>query len=294
MSIPQTHPMNQRHHREQPVDFSGLWIPLITPFQPDGSVDTQALQGLLNHYCKTGIAGLVVNGTTGEPSSLSATEQLQALDLALQAAIASGKQVIAGLPNYSLSAALNGLVALNERPLSGVLVSAPAGIRPSQAGLLDWFRRLADASHHPLVVYDIPYRTGVVIERDTLLTLAQHPNIHAIKDCGGDLGKTLALIRHNQLAVLAGEDLQLFSSVAQGSRGGICASAHLHTEDFVAILDKLRTGDHAGALAQWLPLVPWIEQAFSAPNPAPVKAALAAQGRIQNVLRAPLQAVTLA
>jgi 4-hydroxy-tetrahydrodipicolinate synthase len=271
-----------------PPQFSGLWIPLITPFQSNGSLDLPALEKLLHHYNALGIAGLVINGTTGEPSALSKAEQLTCLDLAL--AHQQDKRVIAGISSYSLDAALDAVQDLNQRSLAGILVSAPAYIRPSQAGLIDWFTRIANASAHPIVVYDIPYRSGVALTRETLLNLADHPNICAIKDCGGDPGKTLALMQHGGLQVLAGEDLQIFSSMAQGAKGAIAASAHLHTEQFLAMMQALEQSDLAKARRYWQTLTPWIEAAFQAPNPAPVKAELARQGKIQNVLRPPMQA----
>lgn len=271
-----------------PPHFDGLWIPLITPFQTKGSLDLPALEKLLHHYNALGIAGLVINGTTGEPSALSKAEQLTCLDLAL--AHRQDKRVIAGISTYSLDAALDAVQELNQRSLAGILVSAPAYIRPSQAGLIDWFTRIANASAHPIVMYDIPYRSGVALTRETLLTLADHPNLCAIKDCGGDLGKTLAVMQHGGLQVLAGEDLQIFSSMAQGAKGAIAASAHLHTEQFLAVMQALEQSDLVTARRLWATLTPWIEAAFQAPNPAPVKAQLARQGKIQNVLRAPMQA----
>jgi 4-hydroxy-tetrahydrodipicolinate synthase len=268
--------------------LAGLWIPLITPFLADQSVDQPALVALLNHYNAMAIAGLVINGTTGEPSSLSHEEQMAHIDLAL--AHRQDKRVIAGISCYALEPALASLRALNQRPITAVLVSAPAYTRPCQAGLIDWFTRQASASDHPLVIYDIPYRSGVRIERDTLLRLADHPNIVAVKDCSGDLAKTLAMIHHGGLEVLAGDDLQLFSCLAQGGSGAISASAHLRTDEFLSVIEALSCSDLKLARQRWQSLVPWIEAAFKEPNPGPVKAALADQGWISNVLRPPMQA----
>jgi 4-hydroxy-tetrahydrodipicolinate synthase len=271
---------------ETPTAFGGLWIPLITPFKSDFSIDIPALTRLLCHYNSLDIAGLVINGTTGEPSSLTGEEQLQVLDLAL--AYANGKKVIAGVSSYSLAHTLEQLLDLNQRALAGVLVSAPAYIRPSQSGVKLWFETLANSSQAPLVLYDIPYRSGVAIHRDTLLALAAHPNIAAIKDCGGDGAKTQALLAHGGLEVLAGEDLQIFSTIAMGGTGAIAASAHLHTAQFLETLRALLASDLPAARVAWQGLVPWIEAAFAHPNPAPVKANLAALGMIENVLRPPM------
>ena len=177
-------------------------------------------------------------------------------------------------------------------PLAGLLVPAPHYVRPAQDGLRAWFTELADASAVPLIVYDIPYRTGATLTRETLLTLAAHPNIRAVKDCSGDAGKTLALIRDGRLQVLAGEDAQLFVTVAQGGAGAIVASAHVHTRRFVAVLNAIAAGDLARSRASWHPLVPLIEALFAEANPGPLKALLATQGWCANELRAPMTAAS--
>jgi 4-hydroxy-tetrahydrodipicolinate synthase len=270
-------------------DFSGLWIPLITPFR-HGKVDRPAITQLVRRLCADGIQGLVVCGSTGEAAALTKGEQLDVLSATLDAA--AGRPVVMGVSGYNLRDTQEWIRQLAAFPLSGVLAPAPHYIRPSQAGLLGWFHGLADASAAPLIIYDIPYRTGVRLERDTLLQLAAYPRIRAIKDCGGDTAKTLALIAHGGLQVLAGEDLQLFSTVAQGGAGAVTASAHLQTRQFVRIIALLRSGDLHAARALWTPLVPWIEGVFAEPNPAPIKAMLAREGAIHNELRAPMTAAS--
>jgi 4-hydroxy-tetrahydrodipicolinate synthase len=277
--------------------FSGLWVPLITPFR-DGLVDHDALGALTRALAPTGIAGFVVCGSTGEAAALDDDEQLGCLATVFRHA--AGLPLVMGVSGYHLGATqawLRRLSALAEGGVSGlrgVLVAPPHYVRPSQAGLRCWFETLADASTLPLIVYDIPYRTGVVIARDTLLALAAHPNIRAVKDCGGDSGKTLALIGDGRLSVLAGEDLQIFSTVAQGGAGAIAASAHLHTRRFVALLEVLGQGDLAAARAAWQPLAPLVEALFAEPNPGPLKALLARQGLLADELRAPMTVVSAA
>ena len=201
---------------------------------------------------------------------------------------APGLPVVMGLSGYHLEETSAWVRELGAWPIDGLLVPPPHYVRPSQAGLLHWFTVLADASAVPLIIYDIPYRTGVQMERQTLMQLAQHPRIQAIKDCGGDPAKTLALIARGTLQVLAGEDLQMFATIAQGGAGAIAASAHLGTAHFVRMLQCLQTGELARSRAIWHTLVPWIEAAFAEPNPAPVKAVLAHDGLIHNLLRAPM------
>ena len=267
------------------TDFSGLWIPVVTPFH-DGKVDTQAISVLVKRLHADGVKGIVVCGSTGEAAALERAEQFVVLATALEAA--PGLPVLMGISGYHLPQTLAWVQKLAAYPLAGLLVPPPPYIRPSQAGLLQWFGAIADAAPAPVVIYDIPYRTGVHLERQTLLELAHHPRIQAIKDCGGDMAKTLAVIAQGKLQVLAGEDLLLFATVAQGGAGAIAASAHLVTARFVEIIRLLRTGDLLRARGLWAPLVPWIEAVFAEPNPAPIKAALAAQGLIHNELRAPM------
>ena len=267
------------------TDFSGLWIPLITPFH-QGKVDLPSLKALVKRLRADGIKGIVACGSTGEAAALDKTEQLEVLGATLEAA--QGLPVVMGMSGYNLPETTTWVRELAAWPLAGLLVPAPHYVRPSQAGLLHWFTTLADASAAPLIVYDIPYRTGVQLQRQTLLELALHPRIQAIKDCGGDAAKTLALIAQGKLQVLAGEDLQMFATVAQGGAGAIAASAHLETASFVRMVALLRAGELAEARRLWTTLLPWIEAVFAEPNPAPIKAMLAHHGLIHNELRAPM------
>ncbi|VTU16294.1 4-hydroxy-tetrahydrodipicolinate synthase [Variovorax sp. SRS16] len=268
------------------IDFSGLWIPLVTPFTRDGAVDHAALARLVERLAPTGIAGFVVCGSTGEAAALDDDEQLAVLATVAEAAPALPR--IMGMSGYHLGKMLAWVRRLSEYPLAGLLVPAPHYIRPSQQGLVDWFNAIAEASTVPIVVYDIPYRTGIPIACETLRALAAHPRIRAIKDCGGDAAKTRALIADGRLQVLAGEDAQLFGTVAEGGAGAIAASAHLHTARFVEVLRLLREGRLAEARAQWQPLLPLIEALFAEANPGPLKAALAAEGLLHDELRAPM------
>ncbi|NKJ47528.1 4-hydroxy-tetrahydrodipicolinate synthase [Burkholderia sp. SG-MS1] len=279
-------------------DFSGIWIPLITPFA-DGTVDHAALRALLRRYADAGVAGLVALGTTGEPAALDAAEQDAVLATILDAAHAAARDadgldgaralpVLVGVSGNHTASMRERIEQLNSLPIAGVLIAAPYYIRPSQAGIVGHFTALADASDKPVVLYDIPYRTGVRLELDTLLTLAAHPRIQAVKDCAGSLDITLALIRDGRLQVLAGEDVAIFNSVCLGGSGAIAASAHLRPERFVALYRALTAGRLDEGRRIFHELVPLIQVAFAEPNPAPVKALLAAQGLIRNELRMPM------
>ena len=270
-------------------NFRGIWVALVTPFR-DGHVDFDALAGLVTKLLADGVRGLVVSGTTGEAAAMGKDEQLAVLDAVLK--IAAPHQVVMGLSGYNLQELLAFQQKVQARDIAGVLVPAPCYIRPSQQGIESFFRTVADASSVPVVVYDIPYRTGVRIERDTLRSIVRHPNIAAVKDCSGAIETTLALINDGHAEVLTGEDVQIFSNLALGGAGAISASAHVRADLYVQLLEHMDQGNVTASRATFYQLLPWIQMAFAEANPAVVKAALSVQGLIANELREPMQACT--
>ncbi|RYZ04321.1 MAG: 4-hydroxy-tetrahydrodipicolinate synthase [Comamonadaceae bacterium] len=267
------------------ADFSGLWIALVTPFR-DGAVDHHALTALVKRLALQGVAGFVACGSTGEAAALDESEQLAVLATVREAAPELPR--ILGLGGENLDPMLRRLEALAALDLHGILVPPPAYIRPAQDGLHRWFTRIADASAHPVVVYDIPYRTGATLHLDTLRALARHPRIQALKDCSGDGAKLRALLHGGDLQVLSGEDLQIFGTVAEGGVGAISASAHIRTARFAEVIALLRAGRLDAARERWRPLPALIDALFAHPNPAGIKALLASHGELQNTLREPM------
>lgn len=271
--------------------FQGVWVPLVTPFS-GGAVDGGALRRLVRHYAAAGVDGLVVCGSTGEAASLDDAEQLAVLDAVLTEA--GRLPVIMGLAGNHQGHVLQRLSAFGTRPLAGILAPAPYYVRAGQEGAAAYFRRLADTSRFPLVLYDIPYRTGTTLETSTLLSLAAHPNIAAIKDCGGSLDKTLALIADGQMNVLAGEDLQTLSLLCLGGAGMIAAAAHVRPDLFVAMYQAVRAQQLDEARRLFHALAPVIRLAFEEPNPGPLKAQLGRQGLLTEELRQPMPAASAA
>jgi len=269
--------------------FSGIWVPLVTPFRGD-AIDFASLQALARRLVDAGASGLVACGSTGEAAALDEDEQLAVLDAVLAAV--PGAPVMMGLAGNNLRAVLGRLERVQQRPVAGLLVPPPYYIRPSQAGLTEYFRTLADAALVPLVLYNIPYRTGVTMEFNTLAGLARHDRIVALKDCGGDPVLTMRLITETGLQVLAGEDHQLLSTLALGGSGGIMASAHLRTGLFVQIVRLVEHGALTEARDRFYRLLPLIRLLFREPNPGPLKAALSMMGWMDDGLRAPLQQAT--
>ncbi|MGV2898214.1 4-hydroxy-tetrahydrodipicolinate synthase [Achromobacter sp. AGC78] len=271
--------------------FQGVWVPLVTPFS-GGAVDGGALRRLVRHYAAAGVDGLVVCGSTGEAASLDDAEQLAVLDAVLTEA--GRLPVIMGLAGNHQRHVLQRLSAFGTRPLAGILAPAPYYVRAGQEGAAAYFRRLADTSRFPLVLYDIPYRTGTTLEKSTLLSLAAHPNIAAIKDCGGSLDKTLALIADGQMNLLAGEDLQTLSVLCLGGAGMIAAAAHVRPDLFVAMYQAVRAQQLDVARRLFHALAPVIRLAFEEPNPGPLKAQLGRQGLLTEELRQPMPAASAA
>ena len=216
--------------------FQGIWVPLVTPFQ-HGAIDFVGLRRLVSHLLDKGVDGLVVCGTTAEAAALSKHEQLAVLDAVLE--LVPADQVVMGLAGNNLTELLQLQSEILKRPLAGLLVPPPYYIRPSQAGLEAFFKTVADASTVPIILYDIPYRTGIAFEQATLLNIVAHERIVAIKDCGGNQGNTLALLTSGKVDVLCGEDNQIFSALCLGAKGAIAASAHVHPELFVTLYQQL-------------------------------------------------------
>jgi 4-hydroxy-tetrahydrodipicolinate synthase len=271
------------------VDFQGIWVPLVTPFDAgSGIVDTTALSRLVRHLAAQGVAGFVACGSTGEAAMLTEAEQDTVLATAVDAA--GGKPVLMGLAGVDATAIARRAqqLAAQHRP-AGWLLAPPAYVKPSQAGIVRHVQAVADATPLPLVVYDIPARTGVRIQIATLLALADHPRIVALKDCSGDRAAAEAVLADGRLALLGGNDDELFDQLARGATGGITASAHLATGAFVRLAAALRDGgDIATARTLWRRLAPITQAAFAEPNPAVIKGALARQGWLADGLRAPM------
>lgn len=266
--------------------FQGIWVPLVTPFQ-NGAIDFIGLRRLVSHLLEKGVDGIVVCGTTGEAAALGKQEQLAVLDAVLEQV--PGERVVMGLAGNNLTELLHFQGEILKRPVAGLLVPPPYYIRPSQAGLEAFFKTVADASSIPIILYDIPYRTGIAFEQMTLLKIIAHERIVAIKDCGGNQANTLALLASGQVDVLCGEDNQIFSALCLGAKGAIAASAHVHPELFVALYQQIRDNQVTTGRATFFNLLPLIHSLFVEPNPAPVKTALAFEGLISDELRAPMQ-----
>jgi 4-hydroxy-tetrahydrodipicolinate synthase len=277
---------------------TGLWLPLITPFR-DNRLDETSLQRMVRHYAAEPIDGLILAATTGEGLTLEPdeTERLVAVVTAGVATIGRRMPVWLGLSGSNTRAVIRTLDRTAAWPIDGYLIACPYYSRPSQAGLYAHFSALADATARPILIYNIPYRTGVNLGNETMLRLAQRSNIVGVKDCSADATQSFDLLRLRPpgFAVLTGEDALFYPALTQGADGGILASAHIQTRAFAAIRDRLRTGDQPGALAAWQTLVDLPRLLFAEPSPAPIKHWLWRAGLIDSPeVRLPMTPVTAA
>jgi 4-hydroxy-tetrahydrodipicolinate synthase len=269
------------------MTLTGLYVPLITPFDAVGAVAVDALEALAHRILDGGATGLVALGTTGEPGALSAAEQRDVVDLAARVCRERGAQLLVG------AATPEALAALRDRPeVVAALSVVPPFTRPGEAGVLAHFGRLAAASPVPLVIYHVPYRTGQVLSADALRRLAALPGVAGVKYAvGGIDDDTVALMADPPagFAVLGGDDAFVSPLLALGAQGAILASAHLATARFAELVDAWRSGDATRARPLGHRLATLSRALFAEPNPTVVKAVLHAHGAIPTAaVRLPL------
>ncbi|KRR24811.1 4-hydroxy-tetrahydrodipicolinate synthase [Bradyrhizobium lablabi] len=288
MTAPTTNDLTSRLH--------GLWLPLITPFR-DGELDEVSLRRLVRHYAAGPIDGFILAATSGEGMSLRADELERLVTLTRSELSASQRHVpiLLGLSGASTAKMKDALDETAAWPIDGYLIASPYYIRPSQSGLLQHFTALADHASWPIVLYNIPYRTGVSLTNETLLQLAAHPNIVGMKDCSADRAQSIDLLarRPSGFRVLTGEDAEYHDALADGADGAILLSAHLETEAFAAMRTLIRQGDRDGARACWKELSRLTRLLFAEPSPAPAKYWLARSGLIDSAeVRLPMVEVS--
>jgi 4-hydroxy-tetrahydrodipicolinate synthase len=262
------------------TEISGIWLPIITPFA-DGAVDLAGYERLLAHYLARGVTGIFPLGTTGESPTLD-EDEMEALVDRTVAVVGGRVPVFVGVGGNATAKVLKTLARLERYPFAGIVSVCPYYNRPSQDGLRAHFTRIAEATAREILIYNIPYRTSVNLANDTLLRLAELPNIVGVKDSSGNLAQSLELLRHRPrgFAVMTGDDASLYTMLAHGGDGGILASAHLQTERFVAVYERMRANDHRAAHTIWAELEALVPLLFREANPMPIKHALWRQGLI--------------
>jgi 4-hydroxy-tetrahydrodipicolinate synthase len=266
--------MQSTHSIPQGATPQGIWLPLITPFR-DGRFDEASAQRLAAHYARTEIDGFILGATTGEGLTIDDDELARYVDICRAAIVQAGRsiQLYLGISGSNTRKLVVALAHTASWPIDGYLITCPYYTRPSQLGLFRHFSALADATTKPMMLYNIPYRTGVNLLNPTMLQLAAHPNIVGVKDCCADATQSFDLLRDRPagFSVLSGEDALFYTALTQGADGGILAAAHIETAEFVAVRRQLIEGDQRGALAHWRELVELARLLFAEPSPAPIK-----------------------
>lgn len=264
------------------TDISGIWLPIITPFR-DGAVDLQSYERLLEHYLGRGIRGVFPLGTTGESPTLDEDEMEAVVDRTVSV-VAGRVPIFVGIGGNATARVVKAVRRLERYPFEGIVSVCPYYNRPGQDGLREHFTRIAESTEREIMIYNIPYRTSVNLLNETLLQLAELPNIVGVKDSSGNLAQSLDLLRLRPqgFAVMTGDDAQLYTTLAHGGDGGILASAHLDTERFVGVYERMVANDYRGARALWAGLEAVVPLLFREANPMPIKYALWRQGLIAS------------
>ena len=273
--------------------LSGVWLPIITPFK-DGEVDYAGYEHLVDHYVRAGVSGVIPLGTTGESPTIDEAET-EALVERTVATVAGRVPILIGVGGNDTRKVVKAVKRLQKHAVQGILSVCPYYNRPSQDGLREHFTRVAEATDRPILIYNIPYRTGVNIANETLLALAAIPNIAGVKDSSGNIAQSLDLLRQRPagFTVLTGEDAFFYTMLAHGGDGGILASAHVETATFLSVYERMVANDHQGALKAWSRLEPMVPLLFKEPNPVPIKHCLWRQRLIASAeCRLPLTRVS--
>ena len=270
--------------------FKGIFVALVTPFKEDGSIDEAALDALVDRVVEGGVDGIVPTGTTGESATLSHQEHIEVVRRVVKR-VRGRVPVIAGTGSNSTQEAIALTREAEKAGADGALLIAPYYNRPTQEGLYTHFQAIHDATGIPLILYNIPSRTAVNLEPETVARLAELPRIVGIKEATGSFAYLTRLKRlvPEDFSLLAGDDGFFLALLSLGGHGVISVVAHLFPQQMKALMAATEEGDWEKARKIHLELSPVIEALFLETNPAPIKEALYLLGWIPSpTLRLPL------
>lgn len=274
------------------TNFEGIFVPNVTPFK-DGEIDYDSLDRLVDYLVGQGVNGIIPCGTTGECATLSHEEHLSVIE-ATARKVDGRVPVIAGIGTNSTRETIQLMEKAEQLDIDGYLVVCPYYNRPNQLGIASHFRAVSEVTDRPIILYNIPARTGRNIDVSTVVELSQIPNIIGIKDASADINQSMDILaRTKDFLVLSGEDHLLFSIACLGGHGGIMAAGHVLPAKFLEMFEAVKSGDLETARRIHYRLLPLVRVIFKEPNPAPAKAAMKLLGVIDSdELRLPLMAVT--
>jgi len=262
--------------------FGQVLVAMVTPMTADGEVDWPSTESLMDYLISHGTDALVVTGTTGETSTLTDKEKLQLVTVGKQ--VASGRaKIITGGGSNETAHAIELYKASEKAGADGVMVVTPYYNKPTQAGILTHFRLIADATDLPVILYDIPGRTGVEIRYDTILRAAKHPNVVAVKDAKGDLAEVSRVLNQTDLMYFAGDDANALPTLAIGGVGMISVTANIAPEPYRLMVDAVNRGLLPEATAQHKLLEPLVRATMThVPGTVATKYILHGLGRITS------------
>jgi 4-hydroxy-tetrahydrodipicolinate synthase len=271
------------------MQFRGCYVAIVTPFTPDGLVDEKGLRSNIRFLLERGVAGIVPCGTTGESATLSWEEHLHVVDVALEEAQGRA-QVIAGAGSNNTRESIVAASHAKEKGADAILCITPYYNRPTQEGLFQHYKTIATEVDIPIVVYNVPGRTGANISPETVERLCECRNIVAVKEASGNIGQISELHRRcgDRIAVLSGDDGLTLPILACGGVGVISVVGNIVPERIKAMVDAYLSGDTRTALRIHEELAPLCRALFLETNPIPVKAAMNYLGLSAGSLRLPM------
>lgn len=269
--------------------LTGCGTALVTPFRRDGSVDEEALRRFVEWQVAEGVHFVVPCGSTGEAATMSPAEQRRVVEITVEV-VAGRVPVVAGAGSNDTAKAIATSREMKAAGATHLLHVSPMYNKPPQRGIVAHFRAIADAIDLPIVVYNVPGRTGSNIEARTTLELARIPGIVAVKEASGSIGQIADIIRDRPpgFSVLSGDDSITLPVMALGGEGIISVVSNATPRLMAQLADACAANDMATARRLHRQLQPWMAAAFVESNPIPAKAGLAMMGRMENVLRLPL------
>lgn len=269
--------------------FTGMATAIVTPMHTDGSIDYEALGRFVEFQIGSGINGLVVMGTTGENATIEPEDQKKVIAYTVEK-VAGRVPVIAGTGTNNTEHVLHNIRNACQVGADAVLVVTPYYNKATQNGLVTHFTAVADESTLPVILYNVPGRTGCNLLPKTVAKLSEHPNIAAIKEATGSLAQMIEIMHlcGDKIDVYSGEDGLTVPMMAMGAKGTISVLSNVAPRQSVAMTDACLRGDYAAAAKMQCDLLPLINALFSEVNPIPAKAATAAMGFGADALRMPL------
>lgn len=273
------------------VDFKGLATALVTPFV-DGEVDWKAFRNLVRRQVEAGVDFLVPLGSTAETPCLTDAEKVKILEIAREES--NGLPIVAGAGSNSLTATVQNMRLLDGHGADAYLIVVPFYNKPTQEGLYQYFKAVAEETDRQVILYNVPGRTGTNMKTETTLRLAEIPNITAVKEASGDLAQIIDIKRQapEGFSVLSGNDDQTLPLMACGADGVISVASNVAPEQMKALTRAVAASDLKEAIRLNNSLMPLYHACFVESNPIPVKAALSLMGLCRDEMRLPLLPAT--